>query len=138
MKDAKLKDKVLYNGSLMTIVAIKSDADGWCDTFVVTDGKETIEINDYDCVFAPDDSIRDEVPRLYSYLAKNGIYGEIYTAPAKVELLIEWGDWKHDHGFADYLMTLVGYRCVGHEVTEDDGSDCYSAIHTYTKSMKAA
>lgn len=45
---------------------------------------------------------------------------------------IEWGDWKHDHGYADYVMKKHGFKKTGENVTEDDGSDCYSSDHFYT------
>lgn len=45
-----------------------------------------------------------------------------------VGILIPWGDWKHDHLRADYL---VPYTCTHVVVTEEDGSDCYSAVHFY-------
>ncbi len=70
---------------------------------------------------------------LYDYLTKNGIYGDIHTESRHTYLHIEWGDWKHDHGFADHLMSLLGYVRMGTQVTEDDGSDCYSATHVYLK-----
>ena len=45
---------------------------------------------------------------------------------------IERGDWKHDHGFADYLVEQVAKPNLAKTIlTEDDGSDCYSAIHEY-------
>lgn len=136
MRDYKKGDKVLHNGKTMTVVDVvkAEEAGGWQDTVTVTDGTDTFEIGEYDCVHAPDGNVADEVSRLYGYLSKNGIYGEIWQNGGQLtELLVEWGDWKHDHGFADYLMSLVGYRCVGQNVTEDDGSDCYSAVHTYVK-----
>ena len=47
------------------------------------------------------------------------------------EVYIEWGDWKHDHAHTDYCMKVNGFKKVGEEVTEEDGSDCYSSVHTY-------
>ena len=44
---------------------------------------------------------------------------------------IEWGDWKHDHGYCDYLMSEIGYVKINEATTEENGSDCYSAIHRY-------
>ena len=45
---------------------------------------------------------------------------------------IRWGDWKHDHLRADYLMEeRTGFPKVNQKVTEEDGSDCYSATHYY-------
>lgn len=51
----------------------------------------------------------------------------------RVILSIEWGDWKHDHGYADDVMSRLGYTRDEVVITEEDGSeDCYSADHYYT------
>lgn len=47
---------------------------------------------------------------------------------------ISWGDWKHDHWCADELTREVldemGYKyTITTQVTEEDGSDTYSATH---------
>lgn len=55
------------------------------------------------------------------------------AAKNAVAITIEWGDWKHDHGFVDYLMKKMGYILVCEQITEEDGSDCYSSIHIYKK-----
>ena len=50
------------------------------------------------------------------------------------EIIVEitWGDWKHDHAYVKYLLTTeLGLKFTGTEVTESDGSDCYSAIHYF-------
>lgn len=44
---------------------------------------------------------------------------------------ISWGDWKHSHLRADYLVEQLGGNLFTTQVTEEDGSDCYSAIHNY-------
>ena len=51
----------------------------------------------------------------------------------EVNVLIEWGDWKHDHAYCDHLMKQKGYVCTDEQVTEEDGSDTYSAIHFYER-----
>ena len=48
-----------------------------------------------------------------------------------IDVCVEWGDWKHDHLFLTYIMRKNNYVEVGEEVTEDDGSDTYSSIHTF-------
>lgn len=48
-----------------------------------------------------------------------------------VNLGIRWGDWKHSHLYADHLMSRIGGVLVSEQVTEENGSDCYSAIRTY-------
>lgn len=44
---------------------------------------------------------------------------------------VEWGDWKHDHAYVDYLMRECGFIFIGENVTDEDGSDTYSSIHGY-------
>jgi hypothetical protein len=70
---------------------------------------------------------------IQKYLQEKGIYAEIDEYENELVVSIEWGDWKHEHGYCDYLMTLIGYTSTGQMVTEEDGSDCYSAEHYYTK-----
>lgn len=60
--------------------------------------------------------------------------GNSYT----VECEINWGDWKHDHLFGDRIIRdsvgNLGFivRDIDEEVTEEDGSDCYSSTHYIT------
>ena len=53
------------------------------------------------------------------------------TAPNTCTIFVEWGDWKHDHAYLDYLMEKYGFELVNEELTEDNGSDCYCASHYY-------
>jgi hypothetical protein len=48
-----------------------------------------------------------------------------------VYIELEWGDWKHDHLRLEWLMEKNDFRQIGEVTTEEDGSDCYSAIHTF-------
>ena len=48
-----------------------------------------------------------------------------------VQVVIEWGDWKHEHSYCDYIMRTHGFIKTDEQVTEEDGSDCYSSIHFY-------
>lgn len=47
------------------------------------------------------------------------------------KVLITWGDWKHEHARADYVVAGIGGSLLWAYVTEEDGSDCYSAVHKY-------
>lgn len=55
---------------------------------------------------------------------------------------VDWGDWKHDHMwldiFADKFFREKGYDLdnMNVEVTDEDGSDTYSANHTYVLGAK--
>lgn len=46
-------------------------------------------------------------------------------------VLVEWGDWKHDHLRLKWILREGGYDCVDSHTIEEDGSDCYSAIHHF-------
>ena len=50
-----------------------------------------------------------------------------------ISIDIDYGDWKHDHIYCDNIMRDNGYTLINEVVTEEDGSDCYSSIHTYKK-----
>ena len=55
----------------------------------------------------------------------------------KINIEIPWGDWKHDHTRCDYIINKFGHENNiniypdDEEITEEDGSDCYSSIHHY-------
>ncbi len=54
------------------------------------------------------------------------------TEAVPVCIGITWGDWRHDHANADHIMeTAFGFKVIDETVTEEDGSDTYSAVHTY-------
>ena len=75
--------------------------------------------------------IMDKVQEIQDYLKENEIFGEVSECDNQLVISIEWGDWKHDHKRVDYLMAKKNYLCVEEEITEEDGSDCYSANHYY-------
>jgi hypothetical protein len=56
---------------------------------------------------------------------------DIDITDGTIEVNVEWGDWKHDHLFLRYIMKQNHYRQIDEEVTEEDGSDTYSAIHYF-------
>ena len=70
------------------------------------------------------------------------VYYEIWPEDNGINVEIEWGDWKHDHLWCDYevehFLESRGYTVTGGstEVTDEDGSDTYSAIHYYTVAKK--
>lgn len=51
--------------------------------------------------------------------------------PNAVCIDIDGGDWKHDHGYADYVMSQNGFQYITEKVTEETDSDWYSSIHYY-------
>lgn len=49
----------------------------------------------------------------------------------EINIIIEWGDWKHDHIYCDMIMKELGYELVTEKELETNGSDCYSSVHKY-------
>ena len=75
-----------------------------------------------------------KIKNIMEYLEKNKLYYEdIWTEDGFLKIHIPWGDWKHDHDRCDHLLKNIGYICVAETVTEEDGSDCYSALHKYLR-----
>ena len=70
---------------------------------------------------------------IQQYLEAHQIYACIWEDNDQIVIGIEWGDWKHDHLYCIYLMSEIGYEQVSEELTEEDGSDCYSAEHYFEK-----
>ena len=68
-------------------------------------------------------------------LKENNLYTEAVWEELDGKILcveINWGDWKHDHLRCDWLIK-ENFNVVFNstEITEEDGSDTYSAIHRY-------
>lgn len=86
-------------------------------------------------VNTPEPKKKEDLHATVSKILKDGnIYGEVDIYPnGEVSVMIEWGDWKHEHGYLRYLMQKNGFTETNENVTEEDGSDCYSAIHTFKK-----
>ena len=76
------------------------------------------------------------IDRVSKALADARIYPDIWpTGKDSFAVSISWGDWKHDHLYADKIIedTLGDIDfSIEKEVTEEDGSDTYSAIHNVT------
>ena len=51
----------------------------------------------------------------------------------EVLICISWGDWKHEHLACEQIMKKLGDVQVQEGITEDNGTDCYSAEHTFIK-----
>ena len=71
-------------------------------------------------------------------MSDNFIAGEIIDNSVENEkfsyicVLVENGDWKHSHRLLDYLVeNELKPICVDSIITDDDGSDTYSAKHIY-------
>jgi hypothetical protein len=71
--------------------------------------------------------------RVQELMTANKLYGEVWTDGDAVCVEISWGDWKHEHLRLEYLVSSNIAELIKSEsqVTEEDGSDCYSAIHRF-------
>ena len=125
---------------VISVVPWSQELNDWCQHYIVRkpDGTEA-EIREVECVFSPDTE-KKGMSRIHQFLYDNGVYNEVWSAiggddDKAVYVSISWGDWKHEHLWARDLMRYLGYVQVGVVVTEEDGSDCYSAEHTFVKAM---
>ena len=77
--------------------------------------------------------------RIEDYLRENDALDSVWEindllpeyGQGDVCISVHWGDWKHSHGYLDYLMRQFGYQRIDEVVTEENGSDCYSSDHYY-------
>ena len=79
---------------------------------------------------------QEDIKKVINEFRENDLCYDCGCFNGLLSITIEWGDWKHDHGFADYLMQKMGYTLLSEQITEEDGSDCYSSIHIYKKNEK--
>ena len=100
-----------------------------CET---EDGKIR-EVRDWEVIAVPDYTLPID-KMIYRYLMDNGVYADVWTSGNEIAVHIDWGDWKHDFLWTRDLMGYLGYNKVEENVTEEDGSDTYSATQIYEKS----
>ena len=127
---------VLDTTKTYTIFGYKTpeDANDYCPHWLVWDseGNES-DVREFECVICPEKT-DDELCTIERYLSDNRCYtDEIYHDNGAILIQVNWGDWKHDHLWLRDLMDYIGYIQISERVTEDNGSDCYSAQHTFIK-----
>lgn len=79
------------------------------------------------------DELYEYSEKVQKLLDSNYISADVYphwNLPVIV-IDIHWGDWKHDHGRAKWLISQHGGDFITSKVTEENGSDCYSAEHYF-------
>lgn len=121
---------------IVAVVPWSKELHDWCQHYIVKgeDGTEK-EIRECECVSSPDYT-KETTALISDFLYKNGVYAHVYTMNEfAVCVGISWGDWKHEHLWARDLMEYIGYHEIGSKVTEEDGSDTYSAEHYFIKEM---
>ena len=122
---------------VISVVPWSQELNDWCQHYIVkgADGIEK-EVREAECVFSPDYTKKNIDETIFSFLNDNGVWAEVYCQTNNIVVVnIDWGDWRHSHLWARDLMQYLGYVQVGEVVTEEDGSDCYSAEHTYVKAV---
>ena len=122
---------------VISVVPWSQELNDWCQHYIVkgADGIEK-EVREAECVFSPDYTKKNIDETILSFLNDNGVWAEVYCQTNNIVVVnIDWGDWRHSHLWARDLMRYLGYVQVGVVVTEEDGSDCYSAEHTFVKAM---
>ena len=146
MGKEKIGKKVwLLDGSLQSGFTLKSkktftlkevkdgrEFNDWAEHYTIVDDEsgQEISVREFNVIFAPENE--DDLGR---YLRLNECYAdEVYDNNIGLKCVsISWGDWKHEHLWCKNLMEYLGYKEIGSKVTEEDGSDCYSAIHYFMK-----
>ena len=90
------------------------------------------------------EELNELVEKLYEHLKEFNVHYEMWPEDDDtINAEILWGDWKHDHLWFDYeaekFLNSLGYDVVNTnvDVTEEDGSDSYSAIHSLQLRKKA-
>ena len=71
--------------------------------------------------------------QLQQHLNNHKLYVNVEETQTHFIINVEWGDWKHDHGHLMYLMANLGFTLDRREITNTDGSDCFSAIYYFNK-----
>lgn len=132
--DWKMNDAVC---EIVNVVPWSQELNDYCQHYIVkgADGKEK-EVREVECVFSPDYTKKHIDDTIQSFLSENGVWAEVYPYQHDMPVLvvnIEWGDWRHSHLWAKDLMSYLGYKEIGNKVTDEDGSDCYSAEHYFLK-----
>lgn len=132
--DWKMNDEVC---EIVNVIPWSQELNDYCQHYIVkgADGKEK-EVREVECVFSPDYTKRHIGDTIHSFLNDNGVWADVYCQTDDIVVVnIDWGDYKHDHMWCQDLMGYLGYKRVSFDVTDEDGSDCFSAEHTYIKAV---
>lgn len=76
----------------------------------------------------------ENAKKIEKIIEENHIFGEIVQDWDNVVAVeIYWGDWKHEHlRFKLLVLEQLGnVKNYSQVTTEENGSDCYSAVHRF-------
>lgn len=81
------------------------------------------------------EKIKNKIAEVEKLLSENHINADVeqFRDLPVICIDIRWGDWKHEHLRTNCLLkeNVEGIEYFNTVVTEEDGSDCYSAQHRY-------
>ena len=78
--------------------------------------------------------IYELMEQIETMLNENDYYPEIGCNGSTITIDIHWGDWKHDHiAITNFITSYFPLKLINTIVTENDGSDCYSARHYFVE-----
>lgn len=77
--------------------------------------------------------LREKIESVNKEFKDNGtfLHADVIL-PDVVSIKIEWGDWMHEHNYADYIMRKNGFIKTNEQIIEEDYTDSYSSEHFYT------
>ena len=76
--------------------------------------------------------IKELVEKVQKLLDDNNLWADAYNYnDIAIAVEVNRGDWKHDHLRTEWLLKENGFTKITSKVTEEDGSDTYSAIHYF-------
>ena len=107
----------------------------YCPHLILEDSLgNTKDIREWEVVVIPNTKL-PEADMVNNYLSDNGLYSDDISQfnEGALSVSIDWGDYKHEHGYLRCLMNYIGYDEIREALTAENGSDCYSAIHYFFK-----
>lgn len=77
-------------------------------------------------------SINKIKEKIKDIFATNGIIHEWWVQDdGNVVVEVIWGDWRNDHMALDHVMTENNFALIERIITEEDGTDAYSAEYVF-------
>lgn len=78
--------------------------------------------------------ILKELNKRISQILKNNNMNYDYSIDSEgyIKIIVENGDWKHDHIRLRKVMANAGYVCFGRHIPDEDtGEDSFSAVYIF-------
>ena len=75
--------------------------------------------------------IQNEIRKIFK--EKKMCHEWLIDSNGDVLVNVVWGDWKHDHIYLVNVMKENGYILTSKVITEENGTDAYTAEYLFTK-----